>query len=393
MAPKKKKIRADFRKNRGSRARQGDWTRRFSSSEEPDSPADQTSGQIVKRPADDADDAPLDERISGKGELTRKRTIHAETDSSDAGEAVLLSVDPTARSGRVLSVHGLTSRVEAEDGAVFECATRRLLRTLATDQRHAVAAGDRVMFRPSGPAEGLIERVEPRHGTLSRSSRGRRHILVTNVDQLLIIASAAEPTLKPNLIDRFVVTAHHSGLEPVICVNKIDLIDPAHLQPFVGVYAQMGYTVLPISATTGVGVDRLRRRLAGKASVVAGQSGVGKSSLLNALDPTLHLRVASVSLENQKGRHTTTTARLIPLSSGGYVVDTPGVRQFQLWDVTPAEVAGYFRDLRPYISRCRYPDCTHTHEAECAVKDAVADGRVDARRYESYCALFEGDAA
>jgi ribosome biogenesis GTPase len=117
---------------------------------------------------------------------------------------------------------------------------------------------------------------------------------------------------------------------------------------------------------------------------------VGKSSLLNAVDPGLRLRVAEVSAENQKGRHTTTTAELLPLADGGYVVDTPGIRQFQLWDVVPAEVAGYFRDLRPFVSRCRFPDCTHTHESDCAVKEAVADDLLDARRYESYLHLLSG---
>jgi ribosome biogenesis GTPase len=122
---------------------------------------------------------------------------------------------------------------------------------------------------------------------------------------------------------------------------------------------------------------------------LAGQSGVGKSSLLNAVDERLDLPVAEVSRENQKGRHTTTTATLFPLSFGGYVVDTPGIRQFQLWDVIPEEVPGFFRDERPYVSLCRFPNCTHTHEDQCAVKDAVADGRIDDRRYESYCYLFE----
>jgi ribosome biogenesis GTPase len=139
-----------------------------------------------------------------------------------------------------------------------------------------------------------------------------------------------------------------------------------------------------------LGIDRLRRAMAGAASVVAGQSGVGKSSLVNAVDPQLNLRVRSVSAETQKGRHTTTSARLWPLAGGGYVVDTPGIRQFQLWDVIPQEVAGYFRDLRPYVHQCKFPDCTHTHETDCAVKDAVADGRLDLRRYESYCHLFAG---
>ena len=124
--------------------------------------------------------------------------------------------------------------------------------------------------------------------------------------------------------------------------------------------------------------------------MVAGQSGVGKSSLLNAIDPSLHLHVQPVSEETEKGKHTTTTARLLPLAGGGYVVDTPGIRQFQLWDVIPEEVAGYFRDLRPYVSLCRFPNCTHTHEDDCAVKNAVADGRLDERRYESYCHLLRG---
>jgi ribosome biogenesis GTPase len=125
--------------------------------------------------------------------------------------------------------------------------------------------------------------------------------------------------------------------------------------------------------------------------VISGQSGVGKSSLLNAIEPGLHLRVREVSAETQKGKHTTTTARVLPLATGGYVVDTPGLRQFQLWDVIPEEVAGFYRDIRPLVSRCRFPDCTHTHEDDCAVKNAVADGWIDARRYESYCQLRAGD--
>jgi ribosome biogenesis GTPase len=218
-------------------------------------------------------------------------------------------------------------------------------------------------------------------------------VIVANVDQLLILSSAAEPGLKPNLIDRMLVTAEKASIRPIICINKVDLIDPADLQPLVGVYGQMGYEVLLVSALTGFGIDRVRRRVAGRESVVAGQSGVGKSSLLNAIEAGLDLRVRSVSEDNDKGRHTTTVAKLFPLSRGGYVVDTPGIRQFQLWDVVPEEVAGFYRDIRPYVSLCRFPDCTHTHEAECAVKDAVADNRLDARRYESYCYLFAGDMA
>ncbi len=379
MAAKKKKIRANFRKNRNIRARQTDWTRRFDEH------------------GFEEEDPQLHERISGKGELTRKRTVlGVPLDIGDEpGLDISLDVDESVcRPGRVLSVHGLLSMVEDPQGQTHQCATRRLLKTLSTDQRHVVAAGDRVLFRPvenTDPREGIIERVEPRHGSICRTSRGRQHVLVTNVDQLMIITSAAEPRLKPNLIDRLLVTAEKGGVRPVICINKIDLIEPAGLQPLIGTYAQMGYDVLSLSATTGFGVERFRRMLTGKESVVVGQSGVGKSSLLNAIDPGLDLRVRTVSSDTQKGRHTTTTARLLPLQFGGYVVDTPGIRQFQLWDVIREEVGGFFRDVRPYVSLCRFPDCTHTHEEDCAVKNAVADGRLDERRYDSYCHLISAE--
>ena len=371
---KKKKIRTAFRKNRQVRTRQHDLT------------------QQVEQEVFSEDDELREERITGKGELVRKRTVVGEAvEKEETGFAILPDVDlAVCRPGRVLQVKGLISTVQADDGAVHRCAVRRLLKTLSTDQRHVVTAGDRVLFRPAGEG-GIIERIEPRRRVLSRTSRGRRHVLVSNVDQMLIVASAAEPDLKPHLIDRFLVTAEKSEIRPVICINKIDLVDGAALQPLVGVYAQMGYEILQVSAETGVNVGQLRDLLCDRETVISGQSGVGKSSLLNAVQPGLNLRTAEVSTDTEKGRHTTTTAVLLPLSFGGYVVDTPGIRQFQLWDVIPAEVAGYFRDMRPYVSFCRFPNCSHTHESDCAVKDAVADGRLDMRRYDSYCHMVQDD--
>jgi ribosome biogenesis GTPase len=367
----KRKIRTEFRKHHDSRTRKRDLTRDAGSEGFDDRAAHQ-------------------ERITGKGKLTRKRTVIGDlVEDEAAGFSVQLDIDESlCQRGRVLSVFGLTSLVQAEDGHLVHCTVRRLLKTLNTDQRYVVAAGDRVWFRPEQADEGVIERVEPRRGMLCRTSKGRRHVIVTNVDQLLIVTSAAEPKLKPNLIDRFLVTAEKFRIRPILCINKIDLVDPADLQPLAGVFGQMGYDIVMVSAKTGFGIERLRGLVCGQESVVAGQSGVGKSSLLNAIEPQLDLRVREVSSETQKGKHTTTTARLIPLAAGGFLVDTPGIRQFQLWDVIPEEVAGYFRDLRPYVNNCRFDDCTHRHEAHCAVKDAVADGRLDARRYESYCQIF-----
>ena len=381
-----KKVRVQFRKNRAERARVTDWTREFDRHGFEDVAPEQ------------------EERVSGKGETTRRRTVIGEMqdveDIDSQGFDVLPDIDVSkCRTGRVLRVFGMNSEVEAENGEIYTCVTRRILKTLATDQRQVVVAGDRVSFREpenhdSSRREGIIERVEPRRGTLARASRNRKHIIVTNVDQVIIVVSAAEPRLKPNLIDRILVTAERAGICPIICINKIDLIDIADLQPLIGVYSQMGYKVVLTGCagfpqTQGFGIDRLKKQLAGRESVVVGQSGVGKSSLLNAVEPGLELRIAGISEDNEKGRHTTTTAELIKLSFGGYVVDTPGIRQFMLWDMIPEEVTGFFRDLHPFENLCHYPDCTHTHENFCAVKDGVAEGRIDLRRYDSYLAIRE----
>ena len=424
-----KKIRVAFKNNRNARTREIDWTRRYEESraaqraldaeesleeldenaenneDENDRPRRRDARKVYARRAPDAldvSDVVLSERVSAKGDAARKRTVVGsyvgdENLSGEVGDFVVLpDVDLTVcQKGRVLSSHGLVSYVEDERGRVFTCSTRRVLKTLSTEQRQIVVAGDRVYFRdanlPDGRLEGVIERVEPRFGVLSRSSWKRKHVVAANVERAFIITSAAEPRIKPNLIDRLLVTCERSGIEPTICVNKIDLVDPASLQPLVGTYARMGYRVVLFSAKTGFNLDRLRRLLVGRESVFVGQSGVGKSSALNAIDPTLNLRVGDVSRENQKGKHTTTAARLLKLSFGGLVVDTPGVRQFMLWDVEPAEVAGYYRDARPYENLCKFPDCAHLNESSCAVKDAVADGRLDARRYESYLALRAGE--
>ena len=392
-----KQIRVEFRKKREIRTRQeADLTRDFEGSAE----------EI---------DTPSAQRISGKGRDTRRRTVVGESTQSAAstpdGEVgnVRLSIgDATAGQnflqGQVLRVHRLECIVLGSDGREYRCAIRRLLKSLATDQRHVVVAGDLVTFRIDSEVgsatnstqqsqQGLIVRVEPRRGTLSRTSRNRRHVIVANVDQIMIVTSAAEPTIKPNLIDRFLITAEQNRLDAVIIINKCDLIDPAELQPLIGSYAQMGHRVEMVSAERGWGIERLRNMMRGRQSVVVGQSGVGKSSILNAIEPGLMQRVQKVSAENQKGKHTTTTAQVFPLSLDENVrsslVDTPGIRQFQLYDISPTEIAGLFRDLRPFASLCKYPNCTHLHESDCAVKDALADYRISVRRYDSYCQMVE----
>lgn len=373
MASKRSKLRAEFRKNHQGRVRDGDLTSRYT------------------RQQDHAglDEVPRKERVSGKGELTRKRTITGTAAEDDPKAAQLAGHDQRLRGGRVLSVHGLRSKVLADDGSQVACTLRQVLKSLSTDQRNVIATGDRVRFLPDGAGGGVIERIEPRHGVLSRTSGKRRHVIVTNVDLLLIVTSCAQPALKPALIDRFLLSAQQHGIQPLICFNKLDLADAARIQQVVGAYAQLGYLTLMTSAALGTNVEYLRALLRGKQTAVVGQSGVGKSSLLNAIQPALGLRIGQVSQENQKGKHTTTAATLIPMHCGGAVVDTPGIRQFQLWDITADEVAALMPDMRPYVCQCRYQNCLHLNEDQCAVKNAVADGRIDARRYDAYCHLLE----
>jgi ribosome biogenesis GTPase len=373
LMAKKKKVRVELRKNRSKPARANQWTRGF-----------QEHGFV-----DEA--TRTDERVRAKGELSRYRTIM----QSEAGTEGQSSEMPDAgvancERGRVIKVFGLQSVVETDDGRQIRCAVRRLLKSLVTDERSIVTTGDVVWFRPAGNDEGMIERVEPRHGILTRASRRREHVLVANVDQLVIVMSLVEPDLKPHLIDRYLASAERGGLTPIICFNKADLVEGWRLQSLIGAYAQLGIATLLASAKTGLGVDRLRELLADRATVFSGQSGVGKSSLLNAIQPDLALRVRTVSEVNQKGRHTTTTAELIRLGFGGWVVDTPGVRQFQIWDIIPEEVEGFLSEFRPYVTLCAFPDCTHTHEEKCAVKRAVDRREVSARRYHSYLGMFTG---
>ncbi|MEX1094537.1 MAG: ribosome small subunit-dependent GTPase A [Planctomycetales bacterium] len=372
-AKKKRKLRVDFRKNRERRARLGDLTRRaIDSLEQPAGP--------------DAFDT--HEAVSGKGDLSRRRTVIG----TDDGGGVVRDVDPSkCLRGRVLTARGLHALVRGEDGNRYECTVRRVLRTMSREERNAVVAGDVILFQPATEGQGVIERIEPRAGTLSRTSKGREHVIVANVDQVLVVASAGEPALKPNLIDRFLVSAAKGNARAVICVNKSDLSDPAGLEPVAGTYGRIGYEVVFASATQGAGIGRLRALLKNRQTVLAGQSGVGKSSLLNAIEPALELSVSAVSRWTQKGRHTTRAATLIELGSGGWVVDTPGIRQLDLWDVLPEEVEGHFVEFRPFVTLCRFPDCTHTHEAGCGVKQAVRRDLVSRMRYDSYVRMTEGE--
>lgn len=394
-----KKVRVDFRQNRSVRARSADWTKRFREEDER------------------AVDSSRVESIRPKGELSRKRTIIQDDDRLAAGK------EADWRGGVVRIVHGLICYVDDEQHRTWECTVRRILRTLLIETRSPVTVGDRVLFSDQsraadGELVGVIERVEPRRSILSRRDRrGRAHAIVANADQLLIVVSVAQPSLKPHLIDRYIVAAVQGNLSPIICLNKVDLSDASAIRvddleeldefdeiadedeklafprpTLASVTAELrnlGYKVLHTSVVDGRGIQELRALLAGHTTVLSGQSGVGKSSLLNAVQPGLQLVTGEVSHENEKGRHTTTHARLIRLESGGYVVDTPGVRSFELWAVPPNELEACFIEFAPYLQKCRYRDCLHVDEEGCAVREAAIGAEISLRRYLSYRKMYE----
>ncbi len=379
---KKKKIRVDLRKNRNTKPRERDWEKKLDDTVAED--------QIVAK-----------ESVRARGELSRRRTIIQEEQSGEDNlPSEMPAVDPSnARSGRVLRMYRDACIVQADDdGREYRCVIRWLLRSLTTNERTIVTTGDRVWFKPveqlsgdvEGAPEGAIVRVEPRKGVLTRASRKREHVLVANVDQVVFVLSLREPDLKPHLIDRFLASAIKGEIRPILCLNKADLVEPIEFIPLVGMYSQLGVPTILTSTVTGLGIDELRDRLRDRQTVFSGQSGVGKSSLLNAVEPELGLRVREVSEVNQKGQHTTTTAELIRLKFGGWVVDTPGVRQFQLFDTLPEEVEGFFAEFRPFVPLCAFPDCTHIHEQRCAIKRAVYRRQISYDRYTSYLGMFQG---
>ncbi|WP_231734169.1 ribosome small subunit-dependent GTPase A [Calycomorphotria hydatis] len=369
MAKKRRKVRVEFRKNRGKRTRQNDLTREHSGN------------------PDDIDQLSHQERISGKGDLTRHRTLIVDEDSDGITRDVDLS---ECVAGRVITAVGLNSLVQLESGERIECTVRRVLRTMAREARNAVVTGDHVWVRLIPPDQGVIERVEPRSGVLSRQHSNREHMIAANVDQAAIVASTQNPDLKLPLIDRFIASCTIGGVQPLIVINKCDLVETDDLLDEVGIYTQLAYPVILTSTVTGQGKERLARMLDGKTTVFSGQSGVGKSSLLNMVHADYGLDTRAVSDWSSKGTHTTRKATMLPLPTGGWVIDTPGVRQFELWDIEAGEVETFFVEFHPYIPSCRFPDCSHTHEVDCAVKQAVEEEMIAERRYESYVRMLEG---
>jgi len=244
------------------------------------------------------------------------------------------------------------------------------------------------MISTSDGVSGHIEEILPRKNEFGRSRIGKLpQVIAANLDALLIVFAARQPLLNLRMLDRFLVTAEAAGMEAFVCINKMDLARPQEIRSDMRIYEEF-YTVTYASAVTGEGIEELRATMKDRISALAGPSGVGKSTLLNSMQPGLKLRIGDVSEKTHKGRHTTTEVELLPLDFGGYVADTPGIRALGLFDIPIEFLDSCFPEMCKYLPDCKYPSCTHTHEPSCAVKEAIETGGISKNRYDSYLRLL-----
>lgn len=309
---------------------------------------------------------------------------------------------PDFLDGLIIKAQSGFFTVHTGDGD-FVCRVRGRLKQERLDT-DLVAVGDRVCISLAEDGSGMIEEIAERERALARLApiaRGRgsrrwdksgylserEQVIVANPDQAVFVFSCANPSPSLRMLDRLLVGAELQQIPAVVCANKIDLVGLSKAQALFGIYQEIGYPVLYTSARRDDGVDALRDVLHGKLSALMGPSGVGKTSLLNAMQPGLGLHVREVSQATTKGRHTTVAPQLVPLDVGGWVADTPGIRALALFDVDPEELDAYFPDIAPLVVDCRFSDCTHSVEPDCAVIQAVEAGQVSEHRYESYVRL------
>lgn len=300
---------------------------------------------------------------------------------------------PQTLSGWVIKLQSGFYTVQTAE-SVFICSLRgRLKRTRLMGD--FIAVGDHVEISCLGSEQGVIEEIQPRKTVLARvapTPRGNyQQVLLANPDQVGLVFACAHPEPHLRMLDRFLVITEKQSLPVFIVANKVDLTGEKEAQRIFGIYPPLGYKVIYTCARSGQGVAELEKKLQGKITALAGPSGVGKSSLLNAIQPNLGAVVREVSETTGRGKHTTNVRQMFALEKGGFVADLPGLRSLELWDTEPEELDGYFPELRDLVSACQFNDCTHREEPGCAVRSAVKAGAVSPERYESYLRLRYGD--
>jgi len=283
---------------------------------------------------------------------------------------------------------------ELPEWSLFPAVMRGKIRLKGVTTTNPVAVGDRVEYSLDGEM-GTIEKILPRSNYIIRKSANlsrESHIIAANIDTAYLIVTIEFPETKLAFVDRFLLTCEAYKIHTVILVNKIDIYDAEHremLAAFEDIYRGAGYEVIEISAKEGINVERLRQMCRDKLSLFSGVSGVGKSSLIKALDPSLDPKIGEISAAHLQGKHTTTFYEMHPLASGGFIIDTPGIRGFGIVDIKSEELSTYFPEMLRVMDNCRFKPCTHTHEPGCAVKQAVEDGEISVERYSSYLGMLE----
>ncbi|HJC27665.1 ribosome small subunit-dependent GTPase A [uncultured Alistipes sp.] len=296
--------------------------------------------------------------------------------------------------GTVIRATGSWYDVRSAAGEVVACRIRGRLRLEGRRSTNPVVVGDRVVCACDGSGDSLITEILPRRNyVIRRASNLSResHIIAANIDRALLVVTLREPETAPEFVDRFLVTCEAYKVPATLLLSKIDLQDAEAVAAFRAVYEAVGYRVLEATAPQGAGLEAVRELLAGHTTLVAGNSGVGKSTLIRAIDPTLDIRTGAISESHRKGRHTTTFSAMYPLAGGGAVIDTPGIKGFGLIDIDGAELWHYFPEMLREAGACRFYNCTHTHEPGCAVVEAVREGRIALSRYESYLKILDED--
>lgn len=298
--------------------------------------------------------------------------------------------------GLVIKNTGSWYLVRTDDGSEVNCKIKGNFRLKGIRTTNPVAVGDRVSIIPNEDGTAFINGIAPRRNYIIRRASNlskEAHIIAANLDQALLVVSLVHPVTSTTFIDRFLATAEAYRVPAVLVINKIDLMDDDDSREYLDavsyLYRSIGYTVVPISAKTGEGLDDLRGLLDGKVSLLSGNSGVGKSSLINDLIPGLELRTAEISATHDTGMHTTTFSEMFQLPGGGYLIDTPGIKGFGTIDFDRNEVAHFFPEIFRCSADCRYGDCTHTHEPSCAVCEALERNLIAQSRYASYLSILE----
>lgn len=298
--------------------------------------------------------------------------------------------------GLVVKSTGSWYDVRLDSGTIVACRLRGQFRIHGIKDTNPVVLGDHVQFEPEDDGTGTIVQIEERRNYIERKSTNLSkitHIIASNIDIAFLVVTLKEPRTSLGFIDRFLVSAEGFRIPVCLVFNKTDLYDEEELaaaQDVADMYAKIGYDTLFTSAVTGLGIEELKRKMAGKVCLFSGHSGTGKSAIIKQLDPSLDLKVGQISKQHLKGKHTTTFAEMFPMA-GGYMMDTPGIKEFGLIKYTKEEIRDYFPEIRAFNNQCKFDDCTHLHEPGCAVRKAVEEGLIAESRYLNYLAILEDD--